>query len=372
MFLSTVAKVKLLQDAQQFLTSTRIKEQLKDKRCKDIHSLTASNTVKDAFELLASKKLLSVPVKCEEEEGWDGFVDVMDLVTFVLKTLTGEQDDEKFQWAAYPTTEAELKEKQHMFDDTKLSSVIDASYVDPFCPISEFGNLMQAVEEVLGKGIHRAPVVDDRGQLVGLLSQSDIVRELNANRLKIGGLLEVSLRALRLGCDGEVITMSHTAKAIHAFFLMQYHKVSAVCVVASNGEIIANVSASDIRGLRQDRLHLLLQPVLVFLLQQTGLIRRPLTCAPDVSLGHVLSTMAREAVHRVWVVDDEETTMMCPKGVVSVGDICCLLATATPTMAGHGYEEEPPVANDLDFLLPPRTSNRKSAPLAFKQCPSKQ
>jgi len=298
-------------------------------------------------------------------DGWDGFVDVMDLVTFVLKTLTGEQDDEKFQWASYPTTEAELKEKQGMFVNTLLARVTDASYVDPFCPISEFGNLMQAVEEVLGKGIHRAPVVDDMGQLVGVLSQWDIVAELEANKGSLGELSHTSLRELGLG-GGDVITMSFTAKAIHAFYLMQYHKVSAVCVVDSEGCLLANVSASDIRGLHQDQLHLLMQPVLVFLLQHNGAIKRPVSCDLDYTFGNVLAMLAQEHVHRVWVVEDDSAAQV-PVGVVTVGDICTLLTTAVPSMPGATYTAEQLLANDLDFLLPPQTDNRKSAPLAFRQ-----
>lgn len=44
-----------------------------------------------------------------------------------------------------------------------------------------------------------------------------------------------------------VISMSARAKAIHAFFLMLYNKVPAVAIVSGNGELVGNLSASDLR-----------------------------------------------------------------------------------------------------------------------------
>jgi hypothetical protein len=41
--------------------------------------------------------------------------------------------------------------------------------------------------------------------------------------------------------------MSARAKAIHAFFLMLYQKVPAVAIVSGNGELVGNLSASDLR-----------------------------------------------------------------------------------------------------------------------------
>lgn len=48
-------------------------------------------------------------------------------------------------------------------------------------------------------GIHRCPVVDDNENLVGILSQSDIVRCMALNEIKCGSIMKKTLKELSLG-----------------------------------------------------------------------------------------------------------------------------------------------------------------------------
>jgi CBS domain-containing protein len=47
-------------------------------------------------------------------------------------------------------------------------------------------------------------------------------------------------------CEG-IVTMSINAQAIHGFWDIYFNKVSAVAVVDTNGKLLGNLSASDIR-----------------------------------------------------------------------------------------------------------------------------
>lgn len=76
--------------------------------------------------------------------------------------------------------------------------------------------------------------------------QSDILQYLARNH-PINDLKYLTVGDLGLGTRGNVISMSVHAQAMHAFYLMHFHKVSAVAIVSSDGTLLANLSASDIR-----------------------------------------------------------------------------------------------------------------------------
>lgn len=56
-----------------------------------------------------------------------------------------------------------------------------------------------------------------------------------------------TLRELGLAKSEGIVTVSINAQAIHAFWSIFFNKVSAVAVIDSEGKLLGNLSASDIR-----------------------------------------------------------------------------------------------------------------------------
>ncbi|KAJ3108948.1 hypothetical protein HDU97_009681 [Phlyctochytrium planicorne] len=122
-----------------------------------------------------------------------------------------------------------------------------------------------------------------------------------------------------------VVTVPVTFTAIAAFRLMYLHRVSAVAVIEpSSGGLVANLSASDLRGITADResLGALLLPVFTFL--ETRTHRNPDQIKADqlrvVTPRDTLSTAVKEMVdnkiHRVWVQGSQDR----PVGVLTLTD----------------------------------------------------
>lgn len=63
----------------------------------------------------------------------------------------------------------------------------------------------------------------------------------------LGPMGRRTVKELRLGTLGGVISMSMNAQTIHAFYLMKANKVGAVAITHPSGAIIANLSAADIK-----------------------------------------------------------------------------------------------------------------------------
>jgi CBS domain-containing protein len=236
-----------------------------------------------------------------------------------------------------------LQQRGEEFAKQPITALIDKSRVDEFCPVSHHGTLFQVMEDVLSQTVHRVPVFDNSDRVYNILSQSDLIQFLFENIRDLGIARVDTVEKLGLGTPA-VISMSARAKAIHAFFLMLYNKVPAVAIVSGNGELVGNLSASDLRGMDQNTFPQLLMPVMEFV-KQVKRHRGLITCKKDSTLESVLSKLANNKVHRLWMVDDQN----CPIGVVTLTDIMKLFSNR---------EESPPGAITTGWLRPPRTNPR--------------
>lgn len=120
---------------------------------------------------------------------------------------------------------------------------------DPLFTVNVNGTVSQLIEEIFCKGVHRVAVMDENMRHpIGIISQSDIIKFLASEECLrlMGNLKSKTVQELNLGTRN-VVQMSSSAQAIHAFYLMYFHKVSAVAIV-NNGVLVGNLSNSDIRG----------------------------------------------------------------------------------------------------------------------------
>jgi 5'-AMP-activated protein kinase regulatory gamma subunit len=95
--------------------------------------------------------------------------------------------------------------------------------------------------------------------------------------------------------------------------------VSALAICNEAGQLVDNLSATDLRGLGRDDIPNILEPIGKFFLTH-GIMRKKTisTTLPNATLGKVLTLLVKNNVHRVWIVDDDKH----PIGVVSRTDIC--------------------------------------------------
>jgi len=187
--------------------------------------------------------------------------------------------------------------------------------------------------EVFARGIHRAPIVSPQGNMMGLLSQSDVIamldKPMREERLLEEGLGPKTLKELGLGVSEGIMTMSVTTQTILAFWVIYFNKISAIAVVDSEGRLLGNLSASDIRGIGGSarRFSSLLLPIGEFLqLDGPEACRAAITCTLDTTFEQVIALLARNKIHRVWVVDNDR-----PIGLVSLTDIMLVITRVEPS-----------------------------------------
>jgi CBS-domain-containing membrane protein len=90
-------------------------------------------------------------------------------------------------------------------------------------------------------------------------------------------------------------------------------------LVDNNGKLIANISASNIKGMTRANIQLLYRPLTDFLARdrKRGWWQLPITTTLDTTLENVLLQFVAAKVHRMYIVDDDGK----PVGEVSISDI---------------------------------------------------
>jgi CBS-domain-containing membrane protein len=276
-------------------------------------TLDPSVTVKDALKTFNTEKVLSCPIS-NSTRGADvwGFLDLFDLLSYLLDLLDENEHAEQ-------NDITHLGEK---FMSHTIRDLTDRSDNDVYAAVVAEERAHRLVR-LFGLGVHRVAMLDMKGTLVNVISQSDVIRYLNANIGLLGDNAGKSIKELNMISKDEMVVADADQSALVAFKLLATNLVSAVPLVDKQGVLAGTLSVSDLRLLQDD-----LTPLQLSALQYKS-IKEPLphiVCTPSTTLGEVVATLSNSNVHRVWVVDDANK----PVSVISITNICELLSTFIP------------------------------------------
>jgi CBS domain-containing protein len=118
---------------------------------------------------------------------------------------------------------------------------------------------------------------------------------------------------------------SHTA--LHGFRTCYLDNISGLPVIDSNGKVVANLSASDLRGMSAARVPTINLPVFEFLetvprRNQDLKADQIRTISKTATVEQAINLLVKSKLHRLWIVEDEELY-----GVVSMTDILRLFTS---------------------------------------------
>jgi len=303
--------------AEAFLDRVKVKEICKSH---SIVTLDAKDPIGKAMEILAQRGITGAPVWDAESKKFIGFVDTLDLTMFISYLYY-----ENFQ--RHP----------HLYDPKELSrrfalpvqDVINASKRDPFWTVDAGETVGFLINNFLKAGIHRVPVVEN-GNVIGIVSQSDVVKLLAKNHPNIASLANKKL--YQLGLDKHpVVTVKNDDSLIDAFNTILRNDISGLAVVDfQNGRLLNNLSASDLKGITETNFFRL-EAQLHQVFNATPNKKPPVACSRFNTLGEVIGQLEKTGVHRVYVVDEE----LKPVGVISLTDI--MRCFSRPFMCDRDY-----------------------------------
>jgi predicted transcriptional regulator len=176
----------------------------------------------DGFLALIQHNILSAPVWDQTEDKYIGFLDIRDLVSFVVFVY----DEQKVQ------DNSRLEDLiKHGIGQLKVKTTdgVTVSYLSrrhKFITVKETDTLETVCQLLYDQSLHRVPVLDDTGKVVNIISQSSIIQVLSQKCTKIG-MDDIDLPLAQHPEIGTapVFSVPKTESVINTFRLLEKKKI---------------------------------------------------------------------------------------------------------------------------------------------------
>lgn len=292
---------------------------------KELISVNTDTKIEEVAKIMKDRDILSVPVWDNAKHQYVGLLDVFEIMRFTAAGFFEEsvfKDDlfTKFEWSV--ETAGDLVAKS-----SRAKRIAVMSATDPL------KSAIRALSDVDHRALVHIPMDEKTFQpSYRMVSQMDVVRyifkHIDDPTFKNCTSKRIEEMGLVNPLGNAVISVTTQDRAATAFYRMFYNQVNAVAVVDEAGKLVANISASDLRGLSSATLPYLRLPALEFL-KKMAEGKKPahvLSCYSHELLSGVISKVVTANVHRVWVINAAQN----PIGVVTLTDI---ISTFVPTPA---------------------------------------
>jgi len=285
----------------------------------NVIEIDSKTPVYDAFQTLLDNNILAAPVWDASESQYVGFLDVRDLVSWVVFVF----DEQKVQDNTRLVDLIQHGQGQFKMNGTDGVTVSYLSRRHRFQPVSP-GEPLTKVVELLSKGMHRVPVVKD-SKVIRIISQSNILQAITKH---VDGVTfdlssDLSLGELNLGTKN-VLSVSRNATVIDTFREMDRKQRSGIALINDTGRIEGTTTAKDL-GLfiHNPSLASLRQSIFDYLktvrAQQIEIKAPLITVYTTDKLTRAVALLSATKVHRVFIVDSEESFKAT--AVLSITDI---------------------------------------------------
>jgi len=290
--------------SQDFLNSVKIAAIKKNDV--ELITLQPNDTVETSLKKLAMNAISSAPVFDPNSQQITGSLSILDLAVFVVRTFSIVQGDKSYDYAKL--------DDQFNLPVRQITQIV----MDPYWPVNENETVSTLISSYFKWRIHRAPVTCNK-QIVGHVSQSDIVAFLANNLKKVEGIVKRTLKELSLD-TGPVLSVLKGKPLIEAFSNIVETKFTGLAIIDDQGRLVNNISASDLKGVTKDTFWKLELPIEKILGEREKL--PPLTCKSDDTLADVIQRVADCRVHRIYVVDPSNR----PTNVITLTTILRIFA----------------------------------------------
>ena len=305
---------------------------------KQVITINANDDPVDGFKKIITSKVLSAPVFDEEEKKYIGFLDTRDLVRFAVAEYNevASLRQKRSPRSPHPPSSPRDHYRKMFGSAAKLLDVsvdeLSTRFLaakNKFHHVKANATLYEVIEHMTAEDnpAHRVAVLADDGTTVtAILTQSNVMNFMYANRLKLKDILSPCVSDVKLGTS-PVLSINARRPAIEALKRMSENRFSGMAIVDNDGRFMGNVSGSDLRLFIQDPANLkhLNQTVIDFTSAVRQATFEPNEKSPTIgvhrkdSILKALGRLCATKVHRVYVADDESNYK--PSTVISITDL---------------------------------------------------
>jgi len=285
-------------------------------------------TIERALSRINAHSIRSLPV-VDKDKIVIGLIDIMDIIKSIAESLKTMGD-------IHQITEVLQQQTGKARNDFMTKSIGSLIGEKKGFVASNQVSLMDTVRYMVELEQERFMIVDRQvtgyvakftepeQSLDGLVTQADVIRFLaqNASLLRQEPLFQITLAELGLGKRAPLIVSQHEI-ASKAFIEMYEKKSDFAAVVDDSGRLIANISASDLKGLNRSNCVSLSQTLDQFVNRdwKRGWWAKPITVELTDPLFFIVFQFVASGVHRLYIVDNDGK----PIGEVNHRDVLRML-----------------------------------------------
>jgi len=289
-----------------------------------IITIDSKTPLHDAFETLLQNNILSAPVWDANTNTYTGFLDIRDLVSFVVFVYDEQKvkDNTRLQDLLLHGAE------QFKMFGTDGVTVSYLSRRHRFAPVKEDEPLGKVVANLASPTVHRVPVVGNDGSVVNIVSQSTVVKLLAQKCIRIGDPEFSDTNSPNLGDtpvgSSPVLSVSKIESVINTFRMLDSKNKSGVALLDESGRLVGTTTGKDLGlFLKNPSLAALNRTIFEYLqeIRANSIdIKTPAIAVFEKDkLSRAIALLAATNVHRVFVVNNEEAYH--PTRVISITDI---------------------------------------------------
>ncbi|XP_064419932.1 5'-AMP-activated protein kinase subunit gamma-1 isoform X2 [Latimeria chalumnae] len=286
---------------------------MKEHRCYD--TVPTSNKIvvfdtklqiKKAFFALVTNGVRAAPLWNSEKQCFVGMLTITDFINILHRYYRSPMVQ------IYELEEHKIETWREVYLQDSFSYLIS---------ISPESSLFEAVYSLIKNKIHRLPVIDSlSGNVLHILTHKRILKFLHifGSHIPKPRFLQRSAQELGIGTFQNVAVVEETSPVHVALTMFVERRVSALPVVNKSGAVIGLYSRFDVINLAAQKTYNNLNiSMREALLQRSQCIEGVLKCYPQETLETIIDRIAKEQVHRLVLVDEED----CVKGIISLSDI---------------------------------------------------
>jgi len=276
-------------------------------------TINANQPIKECLQLLKERKITGAPVIFGKQAV--GIVDVLDVAAYALHL-----------WETY-AHEGRLMDflENNQFFDTPVQKIMNFSGRNKWSTIHTTANLLDCANLFREHQflLHRLPIVDEKGVVQKIITLFDLVAFANKNldSVAMGNEKIEKVKSSFRPC----ISVRHDEYTIDALFALIQNRISGIAIVDYENNLLANFSASDLKGMLSDAFDMFDKPIIDFLRQATDVKSTipPVSLKWTKQLADVIKTAIDQKVHRIFLLDGDNHF----RGVTTCTDV---VRTITP------------------------------------------
>jgi len=279
--------------------------------------IDSTESIQNAIRILLTNNIYSAPLYDSNEEKYLGFIDLVDLVTFIVTTVEATSSSSE-------NTQERLihhHDKLEFINKTQQGDLKDLAKKNPFISIEKGSCFIDALFLFCETRTRRMAIVDfDTDTVTNILTQSAVVSWLSKH-VKLLPFAHDTVQDLKLGFK-KVLTVDSTSNAIDAFKLMANNRITSVGLTDTEGKLVSVLSVKDIKVLNMANPFKLLFHSAIKYVQSVreSEVQESIPtihCTPKNTLIDILTRISSLRIHRMFVVDEN----IRPVGIISLGDI---------------------------------------------------